>query len=274
MAIAFVDKAIAFLVKFSRYLIMEKNYEPCFYNLSNDWRERWSLIREFTTKWYGIQFRVREELLPLVKQEEAKLGFELPPSIREYIMFSADANGIRNNKTVKVIRDDYKVEYFKELSAISLLILSEGDCFWGVKKSNLTQEDPPVESYHLKNKNLYGYSIDKSRFFKKEEFSLNNTEYATTITSFVLQQIVFILDGYFKTGYYPFTSIRDMNKFFNRKVLFGNMLIYDKQNIIAVFSFDKKAKHKSMFTLRKPIEEKDIPKFILDDMNDESMQPF
>ena len=144
---------------------MEQNYEPCFYNVSNDWRERWSLIREFTTRWYGIQFRNRKELLPLVKREEAKLGLKLPPSFQEYIMFSADANSIRNDK---LIREDYEVEYFQELSAISLLILSEGDCFWGVKKSNLTQVDPPVECYYLKNRNLYDYPIDKFRFFKQE----------------------------------------------------------------------------------------------------------
>ena len=36
---------------------MSNNYEPCFYNVSDDWQARWSLIREFTSKWHGIQFR-------------------------------------------------------------------------------------------------------------------------------------------------------------------------------------------------------------------------
>ena len=250
---------------------MKKDYEPCFYNISDDWRERWSLIKEFITRWYGIQFRDRRELLPLVKQVEAKLGFELPASFQEYIMFSADANGIRNNK---VIRDDYEVEYFEELSAISLLILSEGDHFWGVKKSNLKKEDPPVECYYLKNRNLYSYPINKSKFFKKEEFTLNNTEYATTITSFVLQQIAFKLDGYSKLINFSFASINEMNQFYKRKVLFNNILIYEKQNIISILYFNKKGDCEFTFTLRKAIEEKDIPKFILDDMNDESMRPF
>ena len=63
---------------------MNHNYDPCFYNVSDDWQERWALIREFTTKWHGTKFRDRQELLPLVKQEEDKLGFELPPSFQEY----------------------------------------------------------------------------------------------------------------------------------------------------------------------------------------------
>ena len=73
---------------------------------------------------------------------------------------------------------------------------------------------------------------------------------------------------------FSFTSIKKMNQFSKRKVLFDNMLIYEQQNIISTFSFDKKANSKFTFVLRKPMDEKYIPKFILDDMNDESMRPF
>ena len=142
---------------------MNENYETCFFNVSNNWSKKWSLIREFTTKWHGIKFRDREKLLPLVIQKEKKLSFKLPPSLQEYIMFFADINCHRKNRFVnnysgysllkhenrKIIRDDYEIEYLGKLSAISLLRLSEGDAFWAVKKDNFGQADPPVETYML-----------------------------------------------------------------------------------------------------------------------------
>jgi hypothetical protein len=98
---------------------MNTNYEPCFFNVSEDWRERWSLIREFSTKWHGIQFSERKEFLPLVKKEEEKLGFKLSPSFQEYIIFYADIN---KQERWEIIRDMYRVEYDCKLSTVSLFL--------------------------------------------------------------------------------------------------------------------------------------------------------
>ena len=158
----------------------------------NNWREKWSLIREFTTVWHGIQFRDKEKLFFFVKQEGRKLGFELPPSFREYIMFSADIGCNRENRFIKdnqkvkdsllnyknrlVIRDDYVIEYLNELSVISLLRQSEGDAFWGIKLENITQKDPPVENYTLNDidHNSYeDYALSKT--IREEDFSFSYT---------------------------------------------------------------------------------------------------
>lgn len=174
---------------------MNDNYEPCFYDVSDDWQKRWSLIREFTTRWHGIQFRNRAELLPLIEQKEKELGFALPPSFQEYIIFSADANAFINNQIIKVIRDDYKVEYLKKLLAISLLRLSEGDAFWGIKKDNLNQTDPPVETYMLNDvgRNSYDeYALSGS--IKEDGFKYSGC-YSTSITDFVFNSIIFFLNG-------------------------------------------------------------------------------
>ena len=88
----------------------------------------WCFLLLSKLNYKPTRLRDRQELLFLVQQEEDKLGFELPPSFREYIIFSADANDFINHRTVNVIRDDYKVEYLKTRSAISLFrVASEDD---------------------------------------------------------------------------------------------------------------------------------------------------
>ena len=216
---------------------MNKNYESCFHHVSGNWQEKWSLIRQFTIKWHGIEFRDCEELLPLVRQEEAKLGFELPPSFQEYIMFSVDIDCNRENrfiknnhieysllkhKTRKVIRDDYKVEYFKNLSAVSLLRLLEGDAFWAVKKDNLGQADPPVETYMLNDIgcNSYDdYALNSS--IKEKGFGYSGC-YSSSITDFVLSSMLLFLYGE-KESYAKFSEansklISNINNIFEREL--------------------------------------------------------
>ena len=217
---------------------MNDNYEPCFYDVSDDWQEKWSLIREFTTRWHGIQFRDRQELVPLVKREEDKLGFKLPPSFQEYIIFSADIDCNRENrfiknslkiqysllthKTRRVIRDDYVVEYFKELSAISLLRLSEGDAFWGIKTDHLAQTDPPVETYVLNDVGCNSY--DKyalSGSIKEDGFKYGSC-CSPSITDFIFNSMLFFLYGN-KNSYTKFREnnyklIFNLESIFNRKL--------------------------------------------------------
>ncbi len=248
---------------------MNDNYEPCFYDVSDDWQERWSLIREFTTRWHGIQFRDRKELLLLVEQKEEELGFNIPPSVREYIMFSADANGIVNNQIIKAIRDDYTVKHLNRLSAVSLLRLSEGNCFWGVKKENFTKSDPPVERYSLnsigqRNDDYYLYSSS----IKEDGFDLGGRE-SSSITSFVLNHMTYSLKG--NGGYnvsVNLTSdfIDEMDNSFTSKATFDNIIIYEMQNIIAFIS-TKNNKSRLSVELWKPLPKNRIPAILFDYIN-------
>lgn len=222
---------------------MSENYEPCFYDVSDDWQERWALIREFTTKWHSIQFRDRTETLPLVEKEEEKLGFELPPSFKEYIMFSAYTNSIIDDKIIKVIRDDYQVEYLEKLSVLSLLRLSEGDVFWGIKKENIFQADPPVETYMLNDigRNSY-YDYALSGAIKEEGFKYARN-YSSSITNFVFDMTFYFLNGrrgsYVKFRDVDLEFITEIENTFQHKSNWGEVTIYENRNILATLSPDK-----------------------------------
>ncbi|MEL6912339.1 MAG: hypothetical protein AAFO85_19390 [Cyanobacteria bacterium J06598_4] len=222
---------------------MSKNYEPCFNGVSNDWQGKWALIREFTTKWHGIQFRERIELLPLVKQEEDKLGLKLPPSFREYIIFYADIDSYKEDRFIKgkneinyslfnhkyrnIIRDDYTINYLEKLSSISLLRLSEGDCFWGIKLENLAQVDPPVENYMLNDlgRNLYDeYAL--SGTIKEDGFKYTGN-YSPSITCFILDMILLCIYGN-QRSYTEFKVVNSelisaIEDLFNRQLIMFNL---------------------------------------------------
>ena len=244
---------------------MSENYEPCFYDVSDDWQERWSLIREFTKRWHGIQFRDRTELLPLVEKEEEKLGFKLPLSFQEYIIFSNDANSIVNNKIIKVIRDDYKVEYLEKLLAISLLRLSEGDAFWAVTKDNLEQTDPPVETYMLNDIGRNSYDDYALIGVIKEEGFQYASNYSSSITDFVLDMNFSFLNGrrgsYVRFRDVDLEFITEIENTFQRKSNWGEVTIYENLNILATLSPDR-----SNLTVRlwKKLLKEDVPSFLFE----------
>ena len=236
---------------------MNDNYEPCFFDVTDSWQERWSLIRKFTTRWHGIQYSDRQDLIPLVKQQEEKLGFKLPPSFQEYIMFSYDIN---KDPTNIVIPYSSPLEYLKKLSAISLLRINEGDAFDGVQIDNLTRADPPVETYMLDvEPHLYDrYAL--SPYIKEEGFKRIETTTICPITTFVLVLIICYLNYNrgcnveFRLPNYEL--MKSIETTFHTKSIWENMTIYEMPNIIAILNAQKT---KLLVSLCKIIPRQDIP---------------
>ena len=157
----------------------QKNYEPCFTDVPDDWHGRWTLLREFIRRWYGIPVGNVGEPSALVAEEEAKLGQSLPPSFREWISLCEQ---LLARDAFDILRDCYEVVRLKDHAAISLLIQGEADVYWAVKEENLNLDDPPVDWYPI------DYEAEGDPF-------IHAGELAPHITSFVLGQLAYYLQG-------------------------------------------------------------------------------
>lgn len=245
---------------------MNRNYEPCLFEVSDDWQERWALIREFATKWYGVHFRSRESLIPLVKYEEERLGFKLPPSFQEYIMFHTCAN--------QALPGLHKLKYYPKLSTISFEWISDGEAFSAIDIEDLEKDDPLVQNYFFKDE----------YFLENEEVNINDkeltftdsiTEKSHTLTYVILNKLIT------DCGYSENNSVRGgscdikvsnniqlvsmMDCFFQNKIIFEDRLLYEKQNMIATLDYLENGNYtyKLSLSLWKPLCEEEIPKFIL-----------
>lgn len=211
---------------------LPQNYMPCFTSVPDDWRGRWSLLREFTRRWHGIPVGDAGEPSALADEEEAKLGVTLPPSFREWLGYCEELMAIsrgEDDTAFEILRDAYEVVRLEveEHRAISLLIQGEADYYWAVKEEHLTQDDPPVD----------GYPLDYERPFSESHFR-HDGEVAPHITSFVLERLAYFLHG---NGGGALVTVKLNDKFlaqmraaFPVAVRFDHLYLFEKENIFAL----------------------------------------
>ena len=245
---------------------MPESYQPCLFDVADSWQEKWRFIRTFATKWHGVKFSDRADLIPLVKQTKSSLGLQLPASFKEYIVFSADANSV---KRPRVIRDDYQVEYLKQLNVVSLLRLSEGDAFWAVKVKDLMPEDPPVQCFKLNKLGMDSYdNYALTREIKEAGFKSCSIS-SPCISDFALEQVLFFTNNG-KGAVLDYRDISDrtiqeLDRVFARKSQWGKTSIYEKPNIIAILNpyWRTQTKHNFLSVrLWKTLTKAELPDFL------------
>lgn len=248
---------------------MSRNYEPCLFEVSDDWRERWALIREFATKWYGVHFRSRESLLPLVKYEEERLGFKLPPSFQEYIMFHACAN--------QALPGFQELKCFQKLSTITFHCWCERDVFSTIDVEDLDIDDPPIQEYLLTDEYLRDTSlaVNYHKYIEGEPLFCKKKNQMGSLSSYVFWLIFQYNDYVSNSGGSLSVSINNneqfipmMNNFFERKTIIDSQIVYEKQNIISVVNHLEDPKYPKYFyrlfiSLWQPLYKEEIPQFIL-----------
>jgi uncharacterized protein (TIGR02996 family) len=121
-------------------------YDPLYRDgLPPNWKGWWRLIREFTERWYGIPMSDVGGHHEEVEGEERRLGRQLPPSVREYIAYAHDVAPDRGFGIVH--RDCYTMQTMVEHSALSVMVIAEGNVQWGIHYDDLVHDDPPVYAY-------------------------------------------------------------------------------------------------------------------------------
>src|SRR5262245_51159780 len=120
--------------------------EPVFrHGIPDGWRERWRLIREFIERWHGIPMPDIGGRQKEIAEEEAKLGRELPPSVREWIAY-ADDRLMPTSWHSNIAQDEY-VALCNEYDAFFVAV---GDYSrYGLTFAGLGESDPPVDLYEI-----------------------------------------------------------------------------------------------------------------------------
>ena len=119
----------------------------------DDWRERWRLLREMTEQWFGVVTGDVGRTCERVDDIEATVGRELPPSVREWVVFLDDI--LQAGAWQYIFRDAVSLAPMPEHAAFSLMIQGEADRHWAVRYDHFHRPDPPVETYVL---NLFGFT--------------------------------------------------------------------------------------------------------------------
>ena len=110
---------------------------------------RWYSVRGYPEKGrklYSIPNDFPEQLFPVetwgecVETIEKELAVQLPPSLREWhSLFSQSSSQYFN-----LLRDDHWMEWTDNSNMLVIRVISEGNVAWGVRKSDLHEDDPLV----------------------------------------------------------------------------------------------------------------------------------
>src|SRR5688572_6661031 len=125
---------------------IEHHYEPCFGHIPAAASERWTLLREFISRWHNLNLPISRDLERASREHEYTLNRTLPDSIREWIALAKDLIAI--DSFDQVMRDDFDLSRISRFSCTTLLRQSEDDVYWIVRDVNLNDPDPPVHYLH------------------------------------------------------------------------------------------------------------------------------
>jgi uncharacterized protein (TIGR02996 family) len=122
--------------------------EPVFrHGIPDGWRERWRLIREFTERWHRVPMPDVGGRQKEIAEAEVGLGRKLPPSVREWIAFNADAERAPGDGW-KPFWNPYlkgSDEFVGRSNRDHAIVVREGEGFdWGVRFIDFHVPDPPV----------------------------------------------------------------------------------------------------------------------------------
>ena len=221
------------------------NYYPVFLESPRSPSERWALIREFIRRWHKIELDISyDERLSALSQQKY---FEqtIPLSLKEWICLAQE---LTQKDKFDIFRDDFSVEEIKEIAAVSLLVLAEGDIHFVMKEENLKLEDPPVSEYLFDGASSFS-------FYGKA---------ADHITSFVLDHLIYYLHG---AGGGCGLEIDPTDGFINllrnsfeTNLQIDHISIFERQNMVAFIMPSYTPERKNLFfEIWKEVSENEIP---------------
>jgi uncharacterized protein (TIGR02996 family) len=230
------------------------DYEPVFCEMPNGWKERWRLIREFVERWHGIPMNDVGGQSDQVRRVTKKTGYELPPSIREWIAFLQDLE--ERGAYGSVFRDGLSLSELEDHAAFSLMIQGEGDYHWAVKKEHLGDDDPPVDGY------LLDYEEERGRF-------VHDKRWAPQVSTWALIHITAYLGitgaGGFGTSVSDATALAErLSRALPVATAFGDVRIFETTNIVASISSGWGGTPHLDVHISKQIPKKQVPAVLLE----------
>lgn len=222
---------------------MSTNYEPCFATVPPSPQARWTLLREFISRWHEIELPLLRDAASAASDIESTLNRQLPESIREWIALARDLS--ERGHFGEVFRDQFEVTRISRLAITTLLLQGEQDIYWAIQDSYLNLPDPPVDSY-------WNGDANRFEFFERS---------APTLTSFVLSHLIhFLGPGLVTTRRLDAAFIAELHTSFPVVVRFDNLQIFEMTNLIAVIrEMDNEPKKTLILSFKGELSATNIP---------------
>jgi hypothetical protein len=193
------------------------HYEPCFASVPQSPANRWTLIREFISRWHNLNLPLLRDPERSAQECEYALNRTLPDSIREWIALSNDL--ISLDSFQKVFRDLFDVSRMNRFSSTTLMLQCEGDVYWTVHDKNAVLPDPPVDSIH--------------RDFDTDQWTKGWNE-SKSLTSFVLGHMAYFLGlGFVRTKDIDDSVVEEMDDAFPIAVDFDGLRVFEMTDLIS-----------------------------------------
>jgi uncharacterized protein (TIGR02996 family) len=171
-------------------------YDPVFRDgIPPDVKGRWRLIRAFAERWHGLPLGDVGGRRDEIRAVEARLGRQLPPSVREYVAYAHDV--APPGRFPVVHRDVYTMQPLNGQPALSIMEIGEGDYQWAIRDRDLGLLDPPVYGYYAE----YAGGGDEALYQPAEQEGPEDE----TLTEFVLG----FVEGYKPDAGRFRTTVRD-----------------------------------------------------------------
>ena len=224
---------------------IEHHYQPCFALIPDSVTERWTLLREFVSRWHNLNLPLIRDPERTARDIEYSLGQPLPNSIREWIAFSTDLIDI--NSFEHVMRDIFEISRLNRFSCTTLMIQGEGDVYWTVADKNARLDDPPVDCLHR--------DIDTNEWTE----GWNDSR---SLTSFVLGHMAYFLGvGFVRTRDIDESVVSAMKEEFPIAVDLDGLHIFEMTDMIAFVR--KRSDYSNLIVARKELlPESEMPAII------------
>lgn len=196
---------------------IEHHYEPCFASIPDSVPDRWTLLREFVSRWHNLNLPLLRDPERAARDIEYSLNRQLPNSIREWVAFAHDLVAI--NSFEHVMRDIFEVSRMNRFSCTTLMIQGEGDVYWTIADKNADLDDPPVDCLHR--------DIDTNEWTE----GWNDSR---SLTSFALGHMAYFLGpGFVRTKDIDDSVVSAMEQEFPIAVDFDGLRVYEMTNMIS-----------------------------------------
>jgi uncharacterized protein (TIGR02996 family) len=117
-------------------------HRPLFSTLPTRRVERWRLVEEFIDVWYSPLQAADGFSEEKLTATEKRLGFGLPAALREWYALAGRRKDVWSNQDYLVL--PHALEIDRKSNTLIICFENQGCAKWGIRSSDLGQEDPPI----------------------------------------------------------------------------------------------------------------------------------
>ncbi|GAB5406360.1 MAG: hypothetical protein Aurels2KO_45910 [Aureliella sp.] len=219
------------------------HYEPCFTSIPESITDRWTLLREFVSRWHNLNVPRLRDPEYAARDIEYALGQPLPYSIREWVAFSCDL--IEIGAFEEVLRDEFDVSRMGQFNCTTLMLQGEGDVYWTVADKHSALDDPPVDCLHR--------DIDTNQW-------VGGWNEGSSLTSFTLGHMAHFLGrGFVRARCNDDSLICSMQDEFPIAVDFDGLLVFEIRDMIAFVQHQSDDDYTIIAAWKETLPESGIP---------------